>query len=120
MAHPGLLNWANSIRLTMASDPGRQVFKDQVQTHGFLFLDDYLDNIVSGAKQEYDSLSLRTTFPPYLLMTLFSPLIELVKTPGRKKAIARKPKLMSSKLGNVVTPLSFEVCTSMLESHYPF
>lgn len=24
-----------------------------------------------------------------------SPLIELVKTPGRKKAIARKPKLMS-------------------------
>lgn len=27
-----------------------------------------------------------------------SPLIELVKTPGRKKAVARKPKLMSSKL----------------------
>ncbi|KAF8974043.1 hypothetical protein BDZ97DRAFT_1778146 [Flammula alnicola] len=87
MEHPGLLSWANSIRLTMASDPGRQVFKDQVQTHGFMFLDDYLDNIVSGAKQD--------------------PLIELVKTPGRKKAIARKPKLMSSKLANTVS-LSLE------------
>jgi hypothetical protein len=52
MDHPGLLSWANSIRLTMASDPGRQVFKDQVQTHGFMFLEDYLDNIVSGAKAE--------------------------------------------------------------------
>ncbi|KDR84979.1 hypothetical protein GALMADRAFT_107537 [Galerina marginata CBS 339.88] len=87
MAQPGLLSWANSICLTMASDPGRQVFKEQVQTHGFLFLDDYLDNIVSGAKQD--------------------PLIELVKTPGRKKAVARKPKLTSSKLGNIVS-LSFE------------
>ncbi|KAF9056149.1 hypothetical protein BJ165DRAFT_1606374 [Panaeolus papilionaceus] len=75
MEYPGLLNWANSIRLTMSNDSGRQLFKDQVQTHGFLFLDDYLDNIVSGGKQD--------------------PLIELVKTPGRKKAIARKPKLMS-------------------------
>ena len=52
MDYPGLLSWANSIRLTMASDPGRQVFKDQVQTHGFMFLEDYLDNIVSGAKAE--------------------------------------------------------------------
>lgn len=52
MAHSGLLNWANSVRLTMASDPGRHAFKDQVQTLGFLFLDDYLDNILSGARQE--------------------------------------------------------------------
>ncbi|KAJ3513818.1 hypothetical protein NLJ89_g2733 [Agrocybe chaxingu] len=83
MSHPGLLSWANSVRMTMASDPGRQLFKDQVQTHGFLFLDDYLDNIISGAKQD--------------------PLIELVKTPGRKKAIAKKPKLVSSKLAAVVS-----------------
>jgi hypothetical protein len=52
MVHSGLLSWANSVRLTMAGDLGRQAFKDQVQTIGFLFLDDYLDNIVSGAKQE--------------------------------------------------------------------
>ncbi|KAF8807394.1 hypothetical protein BYT27DRAFT_7189481 [Phlegmacium glaucopus] len=87
MDYPGLLNWANSVRLTMTSDPGRQLFKEQVQTHGFLFLDDYLDSIVSGQKQD--------------------PLIELVKTPGRKKAASRKPKLMTSKLGNPI-PLSFE------------
>jgi hypothetical protein len=52
MAHPGLLSWSNSIRLAMANDSGRQDFRDQVQTYGFLFLDDYLDNIIYGAKQE--------------------------------------------------------------------
>jgi len=36
----------------MATDPGRQLFKDQVDAHGFRFLDDYLENIVSGAKEE--------------------------------------------------------------------
>ncbi|KAF8905573.1 hypothetical protein CPB84DRAFT_1745501 [Gymnopilus junonius] len=97
MAHQGLLSWANSVCLTMAKDPGREVFKKEVQTHGFLFLDAYLDNIVSGAKQD--------------------PLIELVKTPGRKKAIARKPKHMSSKLGTVVS-LSFEN-KSADENHVP-
>lgn len=51
--YPGLLNWANSVRHNMANDPGRQLFKDQVQTHGFSFLDDYLDGIISGRKQEY-------------------------------------------------------------------
>ncbi|PFH54465.1 hypothetical protein AMATHDRAFT_45 [Amanita thiersii Skay4041] len=53
----------------MATDPGRQLFKDQVQTHGFSFLDDYLDNILSNAKQDT--------------------LIELVKTPGRKRPFAQ-------------------------------
>ena len=53
MAHPGLLSWSNSILLTMASDTGRQDFKDQVQTYGFLFLDDYLDDIIYGTKQEW-------------------------------------------------------------------
>lgn len=46
--------------------------------------------------------------------SLFSPLIELVKTPGRKKAIARKPKL-ASKLAQVVTmSLEVGVCSSGL------
>ena len=52
MAQTGLLEWANSVRLTMANDPGRKSFQDQVQTYGFLFLDDYLDNILSDAKQQ--------------------------------------------------------------------
>ncbi|RDB29549.1 hypothetical protein Hypma_015535 [Hypsizygus marmoreus] len=78
----GLLEWSNAIRFTMANDPGRQLFHDQVNTHGFLFLNDYLDNILSGAKQD--------------------PLIELVKTPGRKKPISKKPKL-ASKLNRIIT-----------------
>jgi hypothetical protein len=52
MDQNGLLQWANSIRFNMANDNGRQLFQQQVQTHGFLFLDDYLDNILSGGKQE--------------------------------------------------------------------
>ena len=50
--YPGLLNWANSVRQTMANDPGRQLFKDQVQIHGISFLVDYLDNIISGQRQD--------------------------------------------------------------------
>lgn len=61
---PGLLPWSNSIRLSMANDPGRQLFHDQVNTHGFLFLQQYLDNILSGAKQEYASLEFS-----YFLLT---------------------------------------------------
>jgi hypothetical protein len=52
MAQAGLLEWSNSIRFNMATDPGRQLFQDQINTYGFLFLDDYLDNILCGAKQE--------------------------------------------------------------------
>ncbi|RXW15515.1 hypothetical protein EST38_g10351 [Candolleomyces aberdarensis] len=65
----------------MANDSGREFFQQQVQTQGFLFLDDYLDNILSGTKQD--------------------PLIELVKTPGRRKIVGKKPKL-ASKLGNPI------------------
>jgi hypothetical protein len=36
MKYPGLLNWANSVCHNMANDPGRQLSKDQVQTHGRL------------------------------------------------------------------------------------
>jgi Fe-S cluster biosynthesis and repair protein YggX len=52
MAQTNLLQWSNSIRLNMANDSGREYFQQQVQTQGFLFLDDYLDNILSGTKQE--------------------------------------------------------------------
>lgn len=36
----------------MINDPGRQFFDDQVQSQGFLFLEEYLDNIWAAAKQE--------------------------------------------------------------------
>lgn len=48
----GIVAWTTSIRAAMIHDPGRQLFEDQVQTQGFLFLDEYLDNILAGAKQE--------------------------------------------------------------------
>ncbi|GLB36140.1 putative dcp2, box A domain [Lyophyllum shimeji] len=79
----GLLEWANSVRYTMATDPGRQLFQDQLQTHGFIFLDDYLDNIVSGPCQD--------------------PLIELVKTPGRKKVVKKLKDAGASKLNHFIS-----------------
>ena len=48
----GILRWTSSIRNSMINDPGRQFFEDQVQSQGFLFLEEYLDNIWTAAKQE--------------------------------------------------------------------
>jgi hypothetical protein len=48
----GILRWTSSIRDSMINDPGRQFFEDQVQSQGFLFLEEYLDNIWAAAKQE--------------------------------------------------------------------
>lgn len=36
----------------MANDPGRQILEDQIQNDGFMFLEDYLDNILSGPRHE--------------------------------------------------------------------
>ncbi|KAJ7783775.1 hypothetical protein DFH07DRAFT_873986 [Mycena maculata] len=85
MEQPGLLEWCNNTRFTMANDPGRQLFQDQI-THGFVFLTDYLDNILAGQSRD--------------------PLIELVKTPGRKKATSKRP-VATTAMKNVVA-LSLE------------
>jgi hypothetical protein len=53
MAHTNVVQWANYIRGSMAFDPGRQYFQDQIQQHGFDFLDNYLDSILSKTKEEY-------------------------------------------------------------------
>ncbi|KAI9512601.1 hypothetical protein F5148DRAFT_1373096 [Russula earlei] len=66
----GILRWTCSIKDAMTNDPGRQFFEDQVQSQGFLFLEEYLDNIWAAAKQ--DSF------------------VDLVKTPGRKRASPQK------------------------------
>ncbi|KAF5385196.1 hypothetical protein D9615_001515 [Tricholomella constricta] len=80
----GLLEWSNSLRFKMANDPGRELFQDQLNTHGFIFLNDYLDNILSGPSQD--------------------PLIELVKTPGRKKVASKKiNNLGASKLNHIMS-----------------
>ncbi|KAG5639237.1 hypothetical protein H0H81_005311 [Sphagnurus paluster] len=80
----GLLEWSNSIRFTMSNDPGRLLFQDQLDAHGFHFLDDYLDNILSGPSQDL--------------------LIELVKTPGRKKTTSKKLKTFNaSKMNHTIS-----------------
>lgn len=54
----GIHAWMLSIRQSMANDPCRQLFEDQVQTHAFLFLDDYLESIIAGPQQAYVLLFL--------------------------------------------------------------
>ncbi|KAH0838294.1 hypothetical protein J3R83DRAFT_6571 [Lanmaoa asiatica] len=65
----------------MANDPCRKLFEDQVQTHAFIFLDDYLEHILAGPKQ--------------------APIIELVKTPGRKKNIPRRTRAATAAAAKV-------------------
>ncbi|RDX55900.1 hypothetical protein OH76DRAFT_1460594 [Lentinus brumalis] len=62
---PGVIAWCNTIRFTMAKDPGRQFLCEQIQREGFDWLDNYLEDFLDGPKKE--------------------PVIELLKTPGRKK-----------------------------------
>ncbi|KAF9229272.1 hypothetical protein BS17DRAFT_722847 [Gyrodon lividus] len=86
----GMHAWMASIRASMTNDPCRQLFEDQVQTHAFIFLDDYLENILAGPKQ--------------------GPIIELVKTPGRKKNAPRRTRAATAaaaKAQNIV-PLSLD------------
>ncbi|KAI0778149.1 hypothetical protein BD413DRAFT_100796 [Trametes elegans] len=86
----GVLAWCNAIRFNMAKDPGRQILHDQIQTQGFEFLDSYLDNFFSGPKNE--------------------PVIELLKTPGRKKNAPSKTRsaTAAAERARAITSLSFE------------
>lgn len=52
VTNAGVLAWCDSIRLTMAKDPGRELFDAQVQQHGFDFLDNYLENVLSRQPTE--------------------------------------------------------------------
>ncbi|KAF8560347.1 hypothetical protein OG21DRAFT_1452349 [Imleria badia] len=77
----GICAWMSSVRASMANDPCRQLFEDQVQTHAFIFLDDYLEHILAGPKQ--------------------GPIIELVKTPGRKKNMPRRTRAATAAAAKV-------------------
>ncbi|TBU65034.1 hypothetical protein BD310DRAFT_838757 [Dichomitus squalens] len=86
----GVIAWCNSIRFTMAKDPGRQFLYEQIQKEGFDFLDMYLENFLDGPTKE--------------------PVIELLKTPGRKKNTAIKTRAATAAAAKVkaVTSMSFE------------
>lgn len=49
----GVITWCNSIRFTMAQDPGRQFLHEQIQKEGFDFLDMYLESFLEGPKREF-------------------------------------------------------------------
>ncbi|KAG7099202.1 hypothetical protein E1B28_001069 [Marasmius oreades] len=86
MSHTNLLQWSNSIRFLIANDSGRESFQQQINTHGFLFLDDYLNNILVKPKQDA--------------------LIDLVKTPSRQKNHIQISKIKNpspSKLNRVMS-----------------
>ncbi|KAL5518967.1 hypothetical protein ACEPAH_650 [Sanghuangporus vaninii] len=68
----GMMTWVSSVRTTMANDPGRQLLEDQIQSDGLLFLEDYLESILARPKLD--------------------PIIELVKTPARRRNV---PKMKS-------------------------
>jgi hypothetical protein len=105
------LEWANNVRFSMVNDPGRQSFQDQIQLYGFQFLDDYLDNILSKPKQECVFTLIAHDTLTHSSQTS-SALIDLVKTPSRKRSVSHKPKTnpSPSKLRNMVT---LEVCLSL-------
>ncbi|KAG8219804.1 hypothetical protein J3R82DRAFT_777 [Butyriboletus roseoflavus] len=84
----GVHAWMASVRTSMANDPCRQLFEDQLQTHAFIFLDDYLEHILAGQKQA---------------------IIELVKTPGRKKNIPRRTRAATAAAANVKNATSFSL-----------
>ncbi|TFK57067.1 hypothetical protein OE88DRAFT_1803681 [Heliocybe sulcata] len=71
-AETGILGWATSIRTILASDPAKQAFEEQIHQHGFLYLERYMENILMGPKRE--------------------PIIELLKTPSRKKAAPKRTR----------------------------
>lgn len=48
----GLIKWAVGIRLSMLEDPGRKELEDEINIHGFQWLDEYMENILAGPKNE--------------------------------------------------------------------
>lgn len=52
VTNTGVLAWCNTMRLTIAKDPGRELFDTQIQQHGFDFLDNYLEDVLSRQSTE--------------------------------------------------------------------
>ncbi|CUA76672.1 Mucin-5AC [Rhizoctonia solani] len=85
----GFAQWASGIRNRMAADPGRADFKDQVQCHGYLFLHEYLDDVLNAPRLDN--------------------VIELTKTPGRNKTASKKARALHASAQKLkpVAPIVF-------------
>jgi hypothetical protein len=44
--------WSATIRTSLTDGPSLQFFESEIQSHGFAFLDGYLDKILSKSAQE--------------------------------------------------------------------
>lgn len=53
---PGINKWIAGIRYRMENDPGRQDLDDHILCNGFLFLDEYLEDILTGTRTEFVAL----------------------------------------------------------------
>ncbi|KAB5590517.1 Inner centromere protein, ARK-binding region protein [Ceratobasidium theobromae] len=84
----GFAQWATGVRNRMAADPGRADIKDQVQCHGYLFLHEYLDDVLNAPRLDN--------------------VIEFTKTPGRNRT-AKKTRTVSASAQKIkpVAPISF-------------
>ena len=104
--------WVHTVRTAMASDSSRTWFDAKVQEHGFDFLDDYLDRILAQAKQPQSVVFFYSSHR--LALIVQRPIIELVKTPGRRRNPQTKGRSAvpsSSRLRSVLTA-SIEVWIS--------
>ncbi|KAF8761665.1 Inner centromere protein, ARK binding region [Rhizoctonia solani] len=85
----GFAQWASAIRNRMAADPGRTDFKDQVQCNGYLFLHEYLDDVLNAPRPDN--------------------VIEFTKTPGRNKTASKKARALHASAQKIkpVAPIAF-------------
>ncbi|KAG9001960.1 hypothetical protein FRB93_011932 [Tulasnella sp. JGI-2019a] len=61
--------WALNITTKLSNDPTRPAFKEFVQVHGFLFLEEFLEDALRGPKDQT--------------------VVDLAKTPGRRKDVPK-------------------------------
>jgi hypothetical protein len=106
---PPLVAWAVNIRLAMVDDPGRKQLFNDIALHGYQWLEEYWENIVAGQNEwvgfRFDSIRLNLSE----LMGLFRTLVELVKTPARKK----KKRAKGDKVARMKM-IPDEVCLSII------
>ncbi|KAG8947471.1 hypothetical protein FRC00_009095, partial [Tulasnella sp. 408] len=50
-ASKGIVKWASNIKTRLANDSTRNAFKELVQVQGFLFLEEYLEEVQRGPTQ---------------------------------------------------------------------
>ncbi|KAG8883850.1 hypothetical protein FRB98_002762 [Tulasnella sp. 332] len=65
----GVQHWSLNITTKLANDPTRPAFKEFVQVHGFLFLEEFLEDALKGPKDQT--------------------VVDLAKTPGRRKDVPK-------------------------------